>query len=222
MKLALMRLSKAIGCRKLVVGLLLLGLAGCAASDWHRRAEDDLGSAQQAQVARADAARQALFNRLLTRLQAVLPTEGPAAAIAVCRDEAPRLAREVSQETGVRIGRTSWGLRNPANAPPSWAEPLVRRRVARPTYLVHEDGRLAALLPIMTAQTCLTCHGDPATIAAPVRQALAQHYPQDAALGFGEGDLRGWFWVEVPPVPQAPPVVPMSPVSAALPAPAVP
>ena len=24
--------------------------------------------------------------------------------------------------------------------------------------------------------------------------------PEDEAVGFAEGDLRGWFWVEVPPV----------------------
>jgi len=28
---------------------------------------------------------------------------------------------------------------------------------------------------------------------------LAAKYPMDQATGFKEGDLRGWFWIEVPP-----------------------
>jgi hypothetical protein len=28
--------------------------------------------------------------------------------------------------------------------------------------------------------------------------ALAARYPDDRATGFAPGDLRGWFWVEVP------------------------
>jgi hypothetical protein len=34
-----------------------------------------------------------------------------------------------------------------------------------------------------------------------VRQALLQRYPEDRAIGYAEGDLRGWFWVEVPKPP---------------------
>jgi hypothetical protein len=32
-----------------------------------------------------------------------------------------------------------------------------------------------------------------------VTAAHAAKYPKDQATGFKEGDLRGWFWVEVPP-----------------------
>ena len=31
-----------------------------------------------------------------------------------------------------------------------------------------------------------------------VKEALAASYPADRATGFREGDLRGWFWIEVP------------------------
>jgi hypothetical protein len=31
-----------------------------------------------------------------------------------------------------------------------------------------------------------------------VKEALAEHYPEDQATGFQEGDLRGWFCIEVP------------------------
>ncbi|MEM1451902.1 MAG: hypothetical protein AAF726_11860 [Planctomycetota bacterium] len=31
-----------------------------------------------------------------------------------------------------------------------------------------------------------------------VGKALARAYPDDLATGYTEGDVRGWFWVEVP------------------------
>jgi hypothetical protein len=31
-----------------------------------------------------------------------------------------------------------------------------------------------------------------------VRKVLAERYPADKGLGFTEGEIRGWFWVEVP------------------------
>ena len=119
-------------------------------------------------------------------------------AIAVCRDAAPRLAQEIGTEHGVAIGRTSWKLRNPANAAPAWAEDLVAARVEAPRTRAHDDGRLGALLPIRVATKCLTCHGNDAALSEEVRMALADAYPEDRATGFADGDLRGWFWIEVP------------------------
>jgi cytochrome c553 len=57
------------------------------------------------------------------------------------------------------------------------------------------------LLPIRLVALCATCHGDATTIPAPVQERLAALYPQDQATGFRDGDLRGWFWVEVPARP---------------------
>ena len=48
---------------------------------------------------------------------------------------------------------------------------------------------------------CLACHGPAEQIAPDVKELLAREYPSDQATGFQEGDLRGWFWVEVPTAP---------------------
>jgi len=133
-------------------------------------------------------------------LQTALQTGDPATAIGVCKDIAPRLAAEVSETRGVTIGRTSHRLRNPENAPPAWAAPYVERRRDVPVFLSHdEDGALAALLPIRLKAQCLKCHGPQDSIAPDVQAALAEAYPDDEAVGFKEGDLRGWFHVVVPP-----------------------
>ena len=43
------------------------------------------------------------------------------------------------------------------------------------------------------------CHGPAEMIDDEILIAIAEHYPQDEAVGFAEGDLRGWIWAEVPP-----------------------
>lgn len=150
------------------------------------------------QKAKAMAAKEALFKRLSGRLMEVMASDGPVAAIEVCSQEAQQLARSVGEEQGVRIGRTSFRLRNPQNTPPEWAEPLIDSNNATEQFISFDDGQLGALLPIKLQPQCLMCHGSPEQIADDVKSQLAALYPADAATGFQEGDLRGWFWVEVP------------------------
>jgi cytochrome c551/c552 len=52
--------------------------------------------------------------------------------------------------------------------------------------------------PIAQQQACAACHGPVDRISPAVRAVLAQRYPADSAVGFAEGDIRGWYWVEMP------------------------
>jgi len=176
--------------RAFLVAALLIASAGAARAE----AEQDLARG---------AARLAPFK---TQLQHALQkglADGPAAAIAVCRVEAPRIAASLSRE-GIRMGRTSHKLRNPANAGPAWARPLLddyladpARRTPRVVSLGHD--RLGYVEPILVQAPCLLCHGE--TLAPEVARTLAELYPSDRATGFREGDLRGIFWVEFPERP---------------------
>jgi len=186
-----------------MLAVLLLVAPGCrqpaqdAGKAWRVVTESDMTPEQTVQRDKALAARDAMFTSLKGRLMEVVGSEGPTAAISVCSKEAPQIAEQVSEEHGLKIGRTSFRLRNTNNAPPAWAKQLVADRVAEPTYLTHE-GKFAALLPIRIQAQCLLCHGPEDTIPPPVKEALAEHYPKDQATRFQDGDLRGWFCVEVP------------------------
>jgi hypothetical protein len=184
--------------------LAALALCGCGGqgTPWREIAPESMDSALQTRAEKAQAARAALFDALKGRLTEVVGASGTAAAIAVCKEEAPELARRVSMEQGVVIGRTAVRLRNPGNAAPDWARPYIERGIDRPLYLHHADtGELAVLLPIRLMPECLQCHGPAEHIPAEVRERLAAEYPDDAATGFKVGDLRGWFHILVPPMP---------------------
>ena len=147
---------------------------------------------------RAVLAKDALFDELSTRLLAAMSDGGPAKAIEVCSQLAPKLAKKVGEQQHVLIGRTAVRLRNANNLPPEWAEPLLKDLPTTPVFREFEDGGTGALFPIMLKVQCLTCHGPDDKIAPEIRAELARLYPNDKATGFQEGDLRGWFWVEVP------------------------
>ena len=143
---------------------------------------------------------------LKAALEKALTDQGPVAAIAVCKNEAPRIAARLSAETRTSVARTGLRVRNPANAALPWQRTVLESftlRLAsgtRPEELeyfeVHADGSAHYLKAIVTQPLCLVCHGE--GIAPAVQKALDEHYPQDQATGFKSGDLRGAFSIEWP------------------------
>lgn len=181
--------------------LTALALPSCSRNgpaSWERVEEASLDEAGRGRLERAVGAREQLFQRLSGALMQAVQEGGPASAIGVCSDLAPRLAREVGEEAGLSIGRTSFKLRNPANRPPEWASPHVEARAEERVLLQGPAAALAVLDPIRIVGPCLVCHGPAEDLDPAVRTALAERYPDDRATGFASGDLRGWFWVEVP------------------------
>jgi hypothetical protein len=144
------------------------------------------------------AAKDALFTQLSSRLMEVMSSQGPTAAILVCQQEAPKIASEVSATQGLQIGRTGVRLRNPKNKPPQWATSLIEAQTDTPTFAKLSNGHAAALLPIMLQIQCLMCHGPKEQIAPEIQEQLTKLYPNDEATGFTEGELRGWFWIDLP------------------------
>jgi hypothetical protein len=100
----------------------------------------------------------------------------------------------------VEVGRTSHRLRNPANAPRPWMEPLLAAYRAAPERAPRAvaigAGRVGYVEPITVKPMCLACHGS--ELAPGVRARLAELYPEDRATGFAVGDFRGLFWAEFP------------------------
>jgi hypothetical protein len=126
--------------------------------------------------------------------------EGPAAAIQVCRVKAPGIADALSVE-GVRMGRSSHKLRNPDNKAPDWVSPIMQAYLHEPSSreprVVELPGdRWGYVEPIMVQPLCLTCHGS--ALAPDIAAQISDLYPEDRAVGFEAGELRGVFWLEFP------------------------
>jgi hypothetical protein len=148
---------------------------------------------------RARTAAEELKRQLTGAVEAAVAAGGAAGAIDVCATTAPTLTAALSGST-LTIGRSSARLRNPANAPRPWVQPLLAEleRVPAPQRgprtVELPDHTLGVVLPIVTGKLCLQCHGT--DVAPDVRAALERRYPKDQATGYREGDLRGVFWVE--------------------------
>ncbi len=181
-------------------GLVSLLFAACSV-------EEPPASGPDPRLAHSRAATARLGSELKARLTAVMSEQGPVAAVAVCADEAPTIAARLSDETGATVGRTALRVRNPANAPATWAADAMRTFADRLTRgddpadiefsSATPDGGFRYMKPIVTAPVCLTCHGmlPPGALA----DAIANTYPKDRATGFEPGDLRGAFVVEWSP-----------------------
>jgi len=166
---------------------------------WQQVTPASMTETQKAQQELVLAATNALAAEMMGELMAALDSGGPDGAIGVCQTTAPTVAAQVSEQYGLKIGRTSHRLRNPTNVAPEWAESYVASVVEQPTYLTGPDGEMGVLLPIRLKAECQMCHGPTEMIDDEVLAAVTATYPKDQAVGFAEGDLRGWFWVETPP-----------------------
>ena len=126
--------------------------------------------------------------------------KGPVEAISACQVHAPEIAEGLSHD-GIRVGRTSHRLRNPENRSPDWVRPILEDYLANqsdriPRSVPLPEGRTGYVEPIVMQSLCLTCHGDP--LAENVSAEIKRLYPEDEAVGFEVGELRGVFWLELP------------------------
>ncbi|HCI14818.1 MAG TPA: hypothetical protein DFK12_13005 [Gallionellaceae bacterium] len=146
--------------------------------------------------------------RLLAALQQEISKSGPEGAILVCKDMAPKMAGEISQQTGWKIKRVSLKARNDARAiPDAWEKAALEdfdKRAAAgepPAQLekgekIDNEYRYVKALPVQPL--CLSCHGPVDQLTPAVKSALAQHYPNDLATGYSVGQIRGAISVRKP------------------------
>ena len=157
----------------------------------------------RAVLSRADLIVVSMQDSLLWQLQHKLGEGGPALAFGVCHLDTTQFTHRLGRYEGVAAGHTSDRLRNPTNRPKGWAEALVAAHAGRRArdvdgFAVDLGDRIGVLRPMVEQQTCANCHGPVERLTPEVRRLIAEGYPKDRAVGFAEGEIRGWFWVEMP------------------------
>jgi hypothetical protein len=146
---------------------------------------------------------QQFASTLQAALLASIEKDGLGAAIQVCKTEAPAIGEDLSSG-GWRVARTSLKTRNANNQPDAWEMATLQAFEARQmtgesadTMVVTRtepgpDGaRFRLLKAIPTQPLCLNCHGS--QLSDEVTGAIRVAYPEDKAIDYREGDIRGAF-----------------------------
>ena len=147
---------------------------------------------------------QALIGKFQTELQGrlknAIKTGGPVGAIETCHIASPELEKKLSSQ-GVLIRRVSDKPRNPAHQGDNfesgvladWRTDIKNGKKPAPVQKVHE-GKLRYMSPIMLGKgVCLMCHGPAKSLPPELKAKLKEKYPDDKALGYKLGELRGAF-----------------------------
>ena len=162
-------------------------------------------------VAEARSVATAVPPKLLKVLTEAIAQDGPAGALGVCKEEAPKMARAASEASGWQIRRVSQRNRNPKAVPDAWELATLQdfdRRAAAgepPQTLerfeqVLVDGRPVQryMRALPTQPMCLACHGAPEQLGPGVAERLRTLYPDDRAVGYSAGQVRGAITLKKP------------------------
>ena len=147
-----------------------------------------------------------LLNQLGARLKGAMSTDGPIAAVSVCKEAAPAIAKDLSAKNQAQVTRVGTRVRNPTmGVPNAWQKVALadfEQRIAhgdKPAELEHwsvaegANGQreLRYAKAIAVQPLCVTCHGSKDDIPAALAEKIRLEYPDDQAVGYSVGKLRG-------------------------------
>ena len=154
-----------------------------------------------------------LLNQLGAKLKGAMSTDGPIAAVSVCKEAAPAIAKDLSAKNNAQVTRVGTRVRNPKmGVPNAWQKVALadfEQRIAngeKPAELEHwsvaevANGQreLRYAKAIAVQPLCVTCHGSKDDIPAPLAEKIRLEYPEDQAVGYSVGKLRGAVVVSRP------------------------
>ncbi len=154
-----------------------------------------------------------LLNQLGQKLKSTMSAQGPEAAVSVCKEASPSIAKTLSAKHGAQMTRVGTRVRNPSMGTPNqWQKDALMQFESRlaqgeaPATLEYwkvvdiDDGKreLHYAKAIMIQPVCLSCHGAASEIPVSLSEKIRIEYPQDQATGYSVGKLRGAVVVSKP------------------------
>ena len=182
-------------------GLCLLLITGLARADNTPPSNIDASLVQSTRSIAGD-----LLGQLGQKLKAAMSTDGPVAAVSVCKESAPAIARQLSVANDAKVTRVGTRVRNQnMGIPNAWQKEALTQFEARLSqgekaadieyWQVADNGHgkseLRYAKAIAVQPQCLSCHGSAQDIAASLAEKLRIEYPNDQATGYSVGQLRG-------------------------------
>ncbi len=148
----------------------------------------------------------ATFNALSTQLQSAMQEGGVPHAVEYCNLAAYPLVDSLSKVHNATIRRTSTKIRNEKDAPTEAEQVILSKYQQMATNgealapIVEEiDAQTVAFYaPIKVVGLCLQCHGKVGETLLEENHALIkEYYPNDEAVGYSDGDLRGMWSIQM-------------------------
>ncbi len=191
----------------LALNIFLIGLSSCNTPSPQSNAPVELTEAEeQAYLERGKAMATQSFAVLSSQLQQALQKGGVEHAAAYCNTVAYPLVDSLSKANNAVIRRTSRKIRNPKDAPTELEAAMLGEYHARanagaplkPVVKPIDANTVAFYAPILMQALCLKCHGKLGETMAEEDYAIIKSlYPQDEAIGYAEGDLRGMWSITI-------------------------
>ena len=134
------------------------------------------------------------------KLTAAVEKGGLQNGINTCNKIAQKLMDSLSNKYNVQIKRTTLKLRNPDDKPEqdeidvliTYDKQIKSGKIAKPSAKKLNNGNVRVYIPIMVDKVCLNCHGKIGEdIKASNYSLIKKHYPNDEAIDYSDGDLRG-------------------------------
>lgn len=182
--------------KTLILSLLILAVGACTQTDKkNEKAVNNVGVEKGKSIA------QQTFAALSGNLKSAMAMGGLEHAVSYCNVNAMPLTDSLSNHFNVTIKRVSAQYRNPKNKPDSlemyylvdYKRGLLNGKELQPVF--DESGaRGRFFAPILTKELCVSCHGLPGNeISESLYADIKKLYPDDQAIGFKAGDLRGMW-----------------------------
>ena len=154
-----------------------------------------------AQIAVADFA-----GNLKAKLMEAMQSSGPMKALSVCNHKVPAITAHLADVYGKQLSRVSLKYRNSNNRPDDWQRTILEDFEARKALgedankmvyaeIVTKDNKrqFRFMQAIVTEDRCLICHGK--NISPKLKKRITKLYPNDQAVDYEQGDIRGAFVV---------------------------
>ncbi|HRO76099.1 MAG TPA: DUF3365 domain-containing protein [Crocinitomicaceae bacterium] len=140
-------------------------------------------------------------NVLLLNVATAIQQGGTDYAVEFCNVNALSITDSVALKHKTFIQRLSDKNRNPANAVNSQMDSLAWKKIKTDkTDFVTQDeqGDVYYYKPIMLGMpACIKCHGGKEDISESTQKLIAEKYPNDKALDYKLGDLRGMWKIKL-------------------------
>lgn len=183
--------------RNIILLSVIMAFSACGNPKQRPLSEED----QASLIHLGDSISMEMQNTLMQNVSGAIKRGGTDYAVEFCSTHAMPLIDSIADNLNVYIQRLSDKNRNPDNALQTHTDSLAWERVkSENSDFIEQDknGEVYYYKPILIAMpTCIKCHGGTTDITESTRKSIALKYPDDKAVNYKMGDLRGMWKIKL-------------------------